>query len=183
MRVIFLLMLLLLCSCATQRQAEKFFEDNPGKLAEYVVKKEAYAQRHDGAHAARRLPPRFYPPAIPARQQISPDRLIPSPMLVARPDAAFAPRYRSCPECPGTPLTKTVYLPDTLQLDSLSRELKIEQMANAAIRQKLKATEADRDYWQEMNRKKRWALIAMAIFAVLYILFKVLAWRVRETGE
>ncbi|OKL38698.1 hypothetical protein A3841_06040 [Pontibacter flavimaris] len=178
-----MLLLLLLCSCATQRQAEKFFEENPDKLAEYVAKKEARTPDNGGAYAAGSFPPRFYPPAIPARQRLQAGRLVPSPMLVSRPEAVFAPRYSSCPECPGTAATNIVYLPDTLQLDSLNRELKIERLANTAIRQKLKDTEADRDYWQELNRKKRWALIAMAVFAMLYILFKVLAWRVRETEE
>lgn len=86
-----------------------------------------------------------------------------------------------CPVCEPTILTETVYLPDTVMLDSLSRELEIELLANQAIRKKLKATEDERDYWQEKNRQKFWTLIAMAVFGFLYILFKVLASRVRET--
>ncbi|MCX2740915.1 hypothetical protein [Pontibacter anaerobius] len=174
-----LLLLLLLCSCATQRQAEKYFDENTDKLAAYVDKNEAYTNTYGEAYATRHFPPRLYPPAIEPKPVLSPGRLLPTPMMV--PKADVATRYRRCPECNSTSVTKTVYLPDTVQLDSLHRELKIERMANTAIRQKLKETEADRDYWQEMNRKKRWALIAMAVFAVLYILFKVLAARVRTT--
>jgi len=78
-------------------------------------------------------------------------------------------------------VTRTIYLRDTLALDSLNRELQIEQLANQAMRGRLKSTESERDYWQDKNEQKFWALIAMAVFAFLYILFRVLASRIKET--
>ncbi|WP_276497124.1 hypothetical protein [Pontibacter litorisediminis] len=176
-----LLLLLLLGSCATQRQAEKFFEENPEKLAEYVDKNEAYTREYGKAYAAKHFPPRLYPPAIYAPPALRPDRLQLGPLLADLPRDQSAVRSAPCPACTATYITQTIYLPDTVQLDSLSRELRIERMANGVIRQRLQETEADRDYWRDLNRKKRWALVAMAVFAVLYILFKLLAARVRDT--
>lgn len=75
--------------------------------------------------------------------------------------------------------TRTVLVRDTLLLDSLRREVRTERLANQAIRKKLKTTQAERDHWRELNLRKFWTLIWMGVFALLYVLFKVLASRVR----
>jgi hypothetical protein len=172
---------LLLCSCATQRQAEKYFDQNTDQLAEYVDKNAAYTRQYGGAYAARHFPPRFYAPAIYTKRPITSTRLSPVPMLERTTPTYLAPGASRYPDYKTVFKTRTVYLQDTTRLDSLHRELEIETLANKAIRKRLKDTEAERDYWEEMNRKKFWTLIAMAVFGVLYILFKVLADRVGET--
>lgn len=177
------LLLLLLCSCATQRQAEKFFEENPDKLAEFVAENEAYTHKQGKAYTAKHFPPKFYPPGIAQQAKVNSDRLLPNPMLVPWSHTAHAGGVKSCPECTTTYITKTLYLKDTVQLDSLHRELATERLAKSAIRQKLADTEEERDYWQEMNRKKFWTLVAMAVFAFLYILFKILASRIKTTEK
>ncbi len=184
MRWTFCLLLLLLSSCATQRQAEKYFDANPDELAAYVDQQETYTQRHGSAYAAKHFPSKHYPPALYPRPALVPERPTLLPMLERRKGiaaAATAAIPGRCPDCPVTVQTRTVYLPDTVQRDSLQRELKIERLANTAISRKLKRTEAERDFWQDKNEKKFWTLIAMAIFGFLYILFRVLAERVRET--
>ena len=175
-----LLLMLLLCSCATQRQAEKFFDRNTDKLADYVDKNQEYTQDYGGAYAAKYFPPKFYPPALYTSQPLVPGRLTPTPTLDR---AAVMPPTSGnliCPDCKGTYTVKTVYVEDTTRLDAIRMDLNVERRVNSALREQLKDTEADRDYWREMNRKKFWTLIIMAIFAALYILFKVLAARVRE---
>jgi post-segregation antitoxin (ccd killing protein) len=150
-----LLLLLLLSSCATQRQAE-----------ERVDKKI----------------PKLYAPAIYAKRPFAPNRLVANPLQER---STIASRYtlpaRSLVERESTILTRTVYLQDTVAMDSLHRELEIEGLANQALRKQLKNTEADRDYWQEKNRQKFWTLIAMGVFGFLYILFTLLASRVKES--
>lgn len=146
--------MLLLCSCVTQRETEK----QPEKKI-----------------------PKYYPPAIALPRPLVADRSTPIPMLERSVEVAQRAYTLDCPTCDPTILTETVYLPDTLMMDSLSRELEIETLANQAIRKKLKSTEDERDYWQEKNRQKFWTLIAMAVFGFLYILFRILASRVRET--
>lgn len=175
------LLVLLLCSCATQRNAEKYFDEHTAKLAEYVDKNEAYTQAYGGAYAAKYFPPRFLPPAIQTPVAIAPERLIPGLMLERWPAESLARSEVKCPVCRESYVVKTVYYEDTVRLESMRLELKKEHKAHDEMRRKLKKTEAERDYWQEMNRKKFWTLIAMAVFALLYLLFKVLAARVRET--
>ncbi|TPE42961.1 hypothetical protein [Pontibacter mangrovi] len=163
MRRIFLLMLL--CSCATQRGAEEQNGANPPVPAQ--------------VKAATGYPAiRFYPPAVYSSGPALAGKLVPDPLTVR--SWVLPPAVAAASQA-QTVLNRIVYLPDTVQVDSLTRELKTEQLANQAIRERLQQAEADRDYWREMNRKKRWALIAMAVFAVLYILFKILAGRVRDT--
>lgn len=150
---------LLLCSCATQREAE--------------------------SPDARQLP-KLYPPAVYTQRPLEAGRLS---VIHPSETGVFAPtraRAGAAGRTSGIPtalqvLTKTVYLPDTAQVDSLHRELQVEQLANQALRKRLTNTEADRDYWQDKNEQKFWTLIAMAVFGFLYILFKVLAARVRDT--
>ncbi|PTX21532.1 hypothetical protein C8N40_102508 [Pontibacter mucosus] len=180
MRSIFLLLLLLLGSCATQRQANTPPEVSPAEKQE--AQSQAAAQQHGRAGQSGTYRPRFYPPAIYTLPTLLPVR---SQVLPLHTFGQFSKpgHYRPCPQCPAQPLVQTAYLLDTLRLDSLNRELKVERLANVALRDRLQRTEADRDYWREMNRKKRWAIIAMIVFAVLYILFKVLAARVRESEE
>ena len=173
--------MLLLCSCATQRQAEKFFDKNPDKLAEYVDQQEQYTQEHGAAYAAKHFPPKFYPPAVHPKPTLVPYRTPTVPMLERLPALTLPPGFMDCPECKETYSIKTVYVEDTVRLDNLRMELNLERRARTALRQQLQETETERDYWKEQNRKKIWALIAMAIFALLYIIFKVLAARVRET--
>lgn len=176
---------MLLCSCATQRGAEKFFDRNPDKLAEYVEENTAFTEKYGEAYAARHFPakvsPQLAPPAIEAEQLIVPGRLIPWPMPESRPAASQPLRTLHCPECKPIYITETIYQEDTARLDALLEELNSEFVAHSETRQQLNKTEAERDFWQEKNRKKFWTLIAMVIFAVLYMIFRLLASRVRET--
>ena len=178
MRSIFLLLLLLLASCATQRQANTPADVSPAEKQE--EQSQNAGQQYGRAGQPGTYRPRFYPPAIYTLPALLPVRSQVQPLYTFGPFSKPG-QYKPCPQCPAAPLVQTVYLPDTVRLDSLNRELKVERLANVALRDRLQNTEADRDYWREMNRKKRWAIIAMVIFAVLYILFKVLAARVRES--
>ena len=185
MRLTFLLMLLLLCSCATQRGAEKYFDKNPEKLAEYVEKNSEYTEKLGAAYAARhfpaRLSPQLSPPAIEAEKIIVPGRLIPWPMPASRQTVLQNAGTVKCPDCKTTHTTETIYLEDTTRIDALLEELNSEFTAHDATKQRLKKTEAERDFWQDKNRKKFWALIAMVVFAVLYLIFRLLAARVRTS--
>ena len=179
------LLLMLLCSCATQRGAEKFFDKNPEELAEYVDKNTAYTEKFGEAYAAKHFPaklsPQLTPPAIEREQLVVPGRLTPWPMPEQRTKYVPVPRTVDCPECKPILTTETILLQDTARLDALLAELNNESVAHGETRQQLKKTEAERDFWQEKNRKKFWTLIAMVIFAVLYMIFRLLASRVRET--
>ena len=179
------LFLMLLCSCATQRGAEKFFDKNPEELAEYVDKNTAYTQKYGEAYAAKHFPnklsPQLTPLVLEKEQLIVPGRLTPWPMPESRPVVVQRPRAINCPECETVHTTETIYVPDTVKLDALLAELNNETVAHTETRQQLRETEVERDFWQEKNRKKFWTLIAMVFFAVLYLVFKLLASRVRET--
>ncbi|SIT83755.1 hypothetical protein [Pontibacter indicus] len=166
-----LVLLLLLSACATQRQAGADEEAIPG---------------------ANRKLPKLYAPAVHPRPVISPSQSALSPEAIGDGHfyAAFsvggptsAPTRTAIPYAPVQRRSepRIVYLRDTLALDSLQRELHVEQLANQAIRKRLKSAEGERDYWQDKNEQKFWTLIAMAIFAFLYILFRVLASRIKET--
>lgn len=152
--------MLLLCSCATQREADP-----------------------DAATQAKPSIPKLYAPAVHHSPRLKPQRL-----TLLQPEERgsekAAPVYYPtipCPACESTVRTDTVYLQNTVQADSLQRELQIEQLANQAIRKKLTTAEGERDYWEEKNEQKFWTLIAMAVFAFLYILFTVLAARIKES--
>ncbi|WP_148561695.1 hypothetical protein [Pontibacter korlensis] len=177
------LLLMLLCSCATQRQAEKFFDEHPEELAVYIDNNEAYTKAHGGTYAAKHFPSKLQAPTIQPKQSIYPEKSVPLPMLISRPGFSFTPVKRRCPDCRSATVTKTVYLQDTALVNALRTELHQERQEHGKVRHQLKRTKVERDYWREMNRKKFWTLIAMGIFAVLYILFRLLASRVREREE
>ncbi|MDO6388724.1 hypothetical protein Q4E40_01210 [Pontibacter sp. BT731] len=167
-----LVLLLLLSACATQRQTRA---------------------DEDAIPAASKRVPKLYAPVVHPKPVLSPSRsaLSPGGPIGGNFYATYQPGRPAIPDAPRTAIpyasaqsrvvTRTVYLRDTLALDSLHRELQIEQLANQAIRGRLKSTESERDYWQDKNEQKFWTLIAMAIFAFLYILFRVLASRIKET--
>ncbi|WP_299990765.1 hypothetical protein [uncultured Pontibacter sp.] len=161
-------LVLLLCSCATQRQDSAPVASKPGL-------------------------PKLYAPAVYAKPDLGSQRLqiqtggagvlkeqLAGAEQHAGPDAS-ARVVGAYPVYKEIFRTQTLYLPDTVALDSLHRELQIEQLANQAIRKRLKSTEGERDYWQEKNEQKFWTLIAMAVFAFLYILFRLLASRIKES--
>lgn len=180
------LLLMLLCSCATQREAERFFDQNPEKLAEYVDSNTEFTEKYGEAYAAKHFParmsPQVTPPAIEVERTIVPGRLVPWPMPESSPRVAQPPRRTiRCPECETIHTTDTIYQEDTDRLDALLEELNSEFVAHSETKQRLNRTEAERDFWQEKNQKKFWTLIAMVIFAVLYMVFRLLASRVRET--
>ncbi|GAB3529532.1 hypothetical protein GCM10027443_09050 [Pontibacter brevis] len=183
-RLIFLLVLL--CSCATQRGAEKYFDQNPEKLAEYVDENKEYTEKYGEAYAAKHFPsnqsaPLLPPPAREPEMFIVPGRLAPWPMPESRPHTPQRPLRLSCPECETIHTIDTIYREDTTKLDALLAELNEENTLHTETKQRLHRTEAERDFWREKNRKKFWTLIAMVIFAVLYMIFRLLASRVRET--
>lgn len=152
--------MLLLCSCAPPRQVEKAA----------------------GEKASKPFPPKYYAPAIHASNALVPGRLSTTPLLERAPvHAETHAQARPCPACKPTVRTDTVYLAAAEPLDSMQRELQIEQLANQAIRKRLSQAEEDRDYWQEKNEQKFWALVAMGVFGFLYILFTLLASRIKES--
>jgi hypothetical protein len=154
--------MLLLCSCATSRKAESPISED----------------------AAKTFPPKFYPPAVYALKPFEPARLSLRPALDRSPASIYTnghiQRSEAWPPDKGRVITDTVYLQNTVAADSLYRELEIEQLANQAIRKRLQDAETDRDYWQEKNEQKFWALIAMGVFGFLYILFTLLASRIKD---
>ncbi|RIJ34291.1 hypothetical protein [Pontibacter oryzae] len=170
---------LLLCSCATQRQAEKHFDQHTDQLAKYVDQNEAYTQQFGASYAARHFAPAYYPPAICVPQQLKPGRVPTATVLPVAPIQPYA-APPACPECPSMVSVKNVYLTDSAQLNSLQAKLLAKQEIESALSKQLRRTQAQRDYWHEMNRKKFWALLAMVGFAMLYILFRVLAARVKQ---
>lgn len=174
-----LLLALLLCSCATQRQAEKYFDENPEQLAEYVDNNAAYTETYGKAYAAKHFPAKVHRPNIEVPQALQPTRLTPRPVPENWPYVSPSRYPQKCPDCQPKVISKTVYLQDTMAVDSLSRELQIERLANVAIKEKLQLTEKDRDYWRELNRKKFWALVAMGVFFLLFVLFTILSSRIR----
>lgn len=181
MRLTLLLTLLLLCSCATQRRSEELSDGNKGEQAEYADKNTGQTEKHEADTAVRHFPARPPAPAMGTEPTIVPGRLVPCPMPEARPTVPLSPGSVKCPACETIHTTETIYVEDTTKLDALRVELNTERTANTVTRQRLRETEAERDFWREKNRKKFWTLIAMVAFAVLYMVFRVLASRVRET--
>ncbi len=151
--------MLLLCSCAAPRQQE--------------------------ASQSAKSVPRLYPPAVVQRSVLPVRRsVLHHPHEREEAGSGASSRHwpaRPCPTCQPTVRTDTVYLTATEPLDSLQRELQIEQLANQAIRKRLGQAEEERDYWQEKNEQKFWGLVAMGVFGLLYILFTLLASRIKET--
>jgi hypothetical protein len=150
--------LVLLCSCATPRQQE--------------------------ASQSAKPVPKLYPPAITHKQALPVQRsVLHHAHEAAKAQALTDPtaRAKPCPACNPIVRTDTVYLAASEPLDSLQRELQIEQLANQAIRKRLGQAEGERDYWQEKNEQKFWALVAMGVFGFLYILFTLLASRIKES--
>ncbi|WP_347159433.1 hypothetical protein [Pontibacter chitinilyticus] len=176
-----LLLLLLLCSCSTQREAEKHFDSIAAEPTEYVSKEPEYGTEQVSINAAHPFLPHFYPPALYTASSLVPGRLVPAALLVRAPAASFSPLFRKCLDCQTNYTTDTVYLKDTTSVEALRSKLHQERRVHQVLKQQLKHTQAERDFWRGKNRKKSWALIAMVIFALLYILFRVLAARVRIT--
>lgn len=129
--------------------------------------------------------PKLYPPAVAQKPALPVQRSVIQHEHGALGSTASAPTSyqseRPCPACKPTVRTDTVYLASTEALDSLERELHIEQLANQAIRKRLGQAEQERDYWQEKNEQKFWTLVAMGVFGFLYILFTWLASRIKES--
>lgn len=67
------------------------------------------------------------------------------------------------------------------KLHAVRAALRHEQEAHNATKQQLRETETERDNYEEKNRKKFWALIAMAVFVVLFVFFTILSSRIRVT--
>ncbi|ARS35267.1 hypothetical protein [Pontibacter actiniarum] len=179
---LFFIFLLLFCSCVTERKAKEYFEEHPEQLAAYVDKNEAYTEEYGAAYAAKHFPGKKYPPDITPKPYLAPGRLSPYPAVPEEgPTAAGEGITSNCPVCKPERVSEIIYVEDTSKLDALRVMLDNERSAYNVVTQQLRETETERDYWQEQNRKKFWALIAMAVFAVLYILFRVLASRIRTT--
>ncbi|GAB3822080.1 hypothetical protein [Pontibacter rugosus] len=176
-----LLLLLLLCSCVTQRKAEDYFDKNTDKLAAYVDQNDAYTDQFGEAYASKHFPAKAVAPAMATTPDIHLDRLQPWPLLIRTPQGSQAHSLVRCPACAGTITTQIVYVQDTAKLQALGAKLTNERITKQKLQKQLQHTIVERDYWQEMNRKKFWTLVAMAAFAMLYILFRVLAARVPAT--
>ncbi|WP_439882638.1 hypothetical protein ACSX1A_05595 [Pontibacter sp. MBLB2868] len=173
------LLLLLLCSCASQRQAKNKSDVNAPDLPVVPQQVAADTLLVEGAPTDSTTQPMLNPPAEYTPEPLQSPKPIPAKVQKRETAATRLPGPFKCPECKSIVKTKTVYRVDTVKVGVLRTALKQERKKHNVLRNKLKQTEAERDYWKEMNRKKFWALIAMAVFAVLYILFKILASRVR----
>jgi hypothetical protein len=176
-----LLFMLLLCSCATQRQAEKYFDKHPEELAAYVDRNDEYTEVYGEKYSIKHFPPRLYAPAFYIATPVIPQRLSTLPVLDHRPLKVNTPWQFTSAACDSVFTVRTVFKEDTARLDALLEELNREREDHGKIKEKLVLTEKERDYWQEMNQKKFWTLIAMVFFALMYILFKIMASRIRPT--
>jgi hypothetical protein len=180
-RYLSLLTLLLLCACATQQKAEKYFDKNPDKLAAYVDRNEDFKKQYGSRHAARHLPEKVHPPVVESKPIIVPGRLVPYPPPEQLPVWARRTVRVRCPDCESRTVIKTISIEDTARLEALRMDYTTERKAHEATQQQLKFTEAERNHYMELNRKKFWGLVAMGVFTVLFIVFRILASRVRTS--
>ncbi|MHA6246337.1 hypothetical protein ACXYMU_00245 [Pontibacter sp. CAU 1760] len=188
-----LFLLLLLCSCMTSKRVKDYLaaaERQPE--AEVIVAD--WLEEHQSWYAQKAA--RDFP--APAQLTVKAPTLEPASIIIQ------ADTMR-CPEAAPSVVVRRVYLPapaaqpnvshfektireqeqamqkSRAALDAARNALKAERIGHETTRKQLRHTEGERDYWEDKNEKKFWALIVMAVCAVLYIVFKTLAARVGPT--
>lgn len=189
-RHLLLLTPLLLCSCVTSRKVEDYLEKAENQPVAEAIVSDWLEQNREwyAAKAAKDFPakdsivikkePVLVPLFIKGDPVPQPER--PAPRIVRVPAPAAESQDVSF-------FQKTIKEKERLLEQSLAKAeaaraaLAVERSAHRETKQRLKTTKAERDYYEEKNRKKVWALVAMGIFAALYIIFKVAASRVRIT--
>lgn len=197
MKRLTLFILLLLCSCVTSKKVKDYLaEEEKQPQAEAIVSewldrnKEWYADK-----AARDFPAKdtFTRQIDTVRVPITMQGEYIIKIDSARNAKSLGGRTGSSRYIPKAERPDVTYFEKTIQekeqviqqniakLETARAELKQERIAHEAIKQQLQETEAERDYWKEKNRKKFWALVVMGVCAVLYVVFKTLASRVRVT--
>ena len=179
---------LLLCSCVTSRKVEDYLEKAENQPVAEAIVSDWLEQNREwyAAKAAKDFPakdsiviqkeavlvPLFIkgdPIPQPERPAL---RIVRTPAPAAEsPDVSF---FRETIKEKERLLQQ-----NKARMEAARAALAVERRAHSATKQRLKTTKAERDYYEEKNRKKVWALVAMGIFAALYIIFKVAASRVR----
>ena len=203
-RHLLLLTILLLGSCVTPKQVKNYLAKEKNKPAAEAIVTE-WLERNRAwyaAKAAKDFPAGEHPAiadtATTAKETaVAPAETMPLPPTrksdpVAAPPEKTRPRTAHIqkpavewPDVSGYEKTirekELAIQENTAKLGAARAALHEERQAHGATKQQLKATAADRNYYKEKNRKKVWALVAMGIFAALYIIFKVAASRVRTS--
>jgi hypothetical protein len=192
MKQLLLLMLLLLCSCVTSSKVRDYLAKEKNKPAAEGIVSDWLAQNREwyAQKAARDFPAKETPTPAKESVPVPAQKPVPATPKVSVPRAeavrAVATR-RIAPEveCPDvTFFEKTigekelVIQENTARLQAAHTALKREQDAHHHTKQQLRTTEVERDDYKEKNRKKFWGLVAMALFTVLFVLFRLLAARV-----
>lgn len=179
---------LLLCSCVTSRKVEDYLEKAENQPVAEAIVSDWLEQNREwyAAKAAEDFPAKdsvvikkeavLVPLFIKGDPIPQPER--PAPRAVRMPvPAAASPDVSFFQK---TIKEKEQQLQqNTVRLKAARAALRRERNAHQETKQRLKITAAERDYFEEKNRKKVWALVAMGVFAVLYVVFKVAASRVR----
>ncbi len=203
-RHLLLLTLLLLGSCVTSKKVKDYLAKEKNRPAAEAIVTE-WLERNREWHAARaakdfpvqessvmadtatteeRTPSR-QEETLPVPLSIKSDPIPASPEKASPKTAQKQTPAVECPDVSGFEKTirekELAIQENTARLGAARAALNEERKAHGATKQQLKATAADRDYYKEKNRKKVWALVAMGVFAALYVIFKVAASRVRIT--
>jgi hypothetical protein len=192
MKQLLLLVLLLLCSCVTSNKVRDYLEKEKNKpAAEGLISdwleqnREWYAKKAARDFPAKETPtPEKETLPVPAQKPVPTTEKDPVP----RPEvgsAVAARRYAPEAECPDVSFfekaigeKELVIQENTARLQAAHTALRREQEAHTQTKQQLSITEVERDDYKEKNRKKFWGLVAMALFTVLFVLFRLLAARV-----
>lgn len=203
MRHLLLLTLLLLCSCVTSKKVKDYLEKAENQPAAEAIVADWLEQNREwyAAKAAKDFPVKksdsaaavteVKAPTIEKQPEPEPIRIKSDSVprtTVATPPVRRAPaRIMDC-DCPDVAFFEKTISQKEQQLQQNTGRLKAaraalsrERSAHQETKRRLKVTEAERDYFEEKNRKKVWALVAMGIFAVLYVIFRVAASRVRTS--
>lgn len=209
-RHLLLLTILLLGSCVTSKKVKDYLAKEKNKPAAEAIVSEWLEMNREwyAARAAKDFPVKESPiiadtaiieehttteertaskneETLPVPLPIKSDPVPTSPENVRPKTAQKQMPAVDCPDVAGFEKTirekELAVQESTVKLGAARAALNEERKAHSVTKQQLKATAADRDYYKEKNRKKVWALVAMGIFAVLFIVFRILASRERTT--
>jgi len=185
--------LLLLCSCVTSGKVQDYLAKEENKPAAKDIVSDWLGQNREwyAEKAASDFPLKksvaqqiqTVPITIKGEPAPCPERPCPE---TAKP--AFRRIYTPLAECPDVAFfektireKELVIQENTQRVKAAQAALKREQAAHKQTKKQLQTTEVARDYYMELNRKKFWSLVAMGIFALLFIVFRVLASRIKAT--
>ncbi len=194
-----LFLFFLLCSCVTSKRVKEYLAKQEKEPEAKVIVAE-WLEQHKAWYAEKAA--KDFPVTAPVAPGPAPHKneakepLLPVPPQldatpVPKPIKERPARRLYTPKAIPPPILAPLFKTDPAQEQALQESkdklaaaraaLQQEKTGHEATRQQLHETEAERDYWEDKNRKKFWALVVMAIFAVLYVVFRELGDRVRET--